>query len=133
LIQRPYGKNVDLWSLGVIIYVLLSGMLPFDSDDNKETARQTIYEPVPFTNRVWNFVTDDAKDLISSKECFSYHHLIIGLLEKDRFKRIALEEVLAHPWICKKSKEIAEIRKQVAPLESFEAFSDTKYKSPRQM
>jgi hypothetical protein len=53
-------------------------------------------------------------------------------LEKDRFKRITLEEVLAHPWICKKSKDIAEIRKQVAPLESFEAFSDTNYKSPRQ-
>lgn len=119
LIQRPYGKNVDLWSLGVIIYVLLSGMLPFDSDDNKETARQTIYDPVPFGHKVWSFVSDEAKDLISR------------LLEKDRFKRISLEEVLAHPWICKKSKDIAEIRKTVDMIERFEAFSTTNYKSPK--
>lgn len=55
----------------------------------------------------------------------------IGLLEKDRFKRISLEDVLAHPWICKKSKDIAEIRKTADMLECFEAFSTTNYTSPR--
>ena len=67
LLQRPYGKNVDLWSVGVIIYVLLSGMLPFDSEDNKETARQTIYDPVPFDAPCWQKVSNEAKDLILSK------------------------------------------------------------------
>ena len=42
-------------------------MLPFDSDDNKETARQTIYDPVPFSHKVWSFVSEEAKDLITSK------------------------------------------------------------------
>lgn len=41
-------------------------MLPFDSDDNKETARQTIYDPVPFDHAVWTYVSSEAKDLILS-------------------------------------------------------------------
>jgi len=42
LLQKPYGKEVDLWSLGVIIYLLLSRVLPFDDEEDKEIARQTI-------------------------------------------------------------------------------------------
>jgi serine/threonine protein kinase len=48
LLQKPYGKEVDLWSLGVIIYLLLSRVLPFDDEDDREIARQTIYEPPDF-------------------------------------------------------------------------------------
>jgi serine/threonine protein kinase len=42
LLQKPYGKEVDLWSLGVISYLLLSRVLPFDDEEDKEIARQTI-------------------------------------------------------------------------------------------
>ena len=42
LLQKPYGKEVDLWSLGIIAYLLLCKVLPFDDDEDKEIARQTI-------------------------------------------------------------------------------------------
>ena len=42
LLQKPYGKEVDIWSLGVISYLLLSRVLPFDDEEDKEIARQTI-------------------------------------------------------------------------------------------
>jgi hypothetical protein len=51
----------------VIIYIILSAMVPFDSNDQKEAARKTIYEPVPFTHPIWDFVSSEAKDLITSK------------------------------------------------------------------
>ena len=42
LLQKPYGKEVDLWSLGVITYLLLCKVLPFDDDEDKEIAMRTI-------------------------------------------------------------------------------------------
>ncbi len=43
----------------------------------------------------------------------------IGLLEKDRFKRITLDEVLVHPWICKRNQQIQEMRRKSGDLEKF--------------
>jgi hypothetical protein len=51
------------------------------------------------------------------------------LLEKDRFKRISLEEALSHPWICKRSKDMQDYRKTADALGQFEAYSTT-CKSP---
>ena len=67
LLQKPYGKEVDLWSLGVIMYLLLSRVLPFDDEDDREIARQTIYEPPDFSFHPWEKVSNEGKDLTKSK------------------------------------------------------------------
>lgn len=67
LLQKPYGKEVDLWSLGVIMYLLLSRVLPFDDEEDKEIARQTIQDAPDFTFEPWDKVSNEAKDLVKSK------------------------------------------------------------------
>ena len=46
LLQKPYDKSVDCWSFGIIIYLMLSRHLPFDSNDDKEIGRKTIYQQI---------------------------------------------------------------------------------------
>jgi serine/threonine protein kinase len=67
LLQKPYGKEVDLWSLGVIVYLLLSRVLPFDDEEDKEIARQTIQDAPDFSFDPWPQVSPAAKDLVKSK------------------------------------------------------------------
>jgi len=110
LLQKPYDKSVDLWSLGVIIYLLLSGTLPFDDDDDREIARQTIHDEVDFSYHVWKKVSSDTKKMIKK------------LLEKDKKDRMTLEEVLQHPWILKNSKTLLESRKNSGDATSADQF-----------
>ena len=74
LLQKPYGKEVDLWSLGVIIYLLLSRALPFDDDEDKEIARQTCQDAPDFEFDPWDTITDEAKDIVKSKYFLSTDH-----------------------------------------------------------
>jgi len=67
LLQKPYDKSVDCWSFGIIIYLMLSRHLPFDSADDNEIGRKTIYNQIEFTHPVWEGVSDHAKDLLMSK------------------------------------------------------------------
>lgn len=115
LLQKPYGKEVDLWSLGIIIYLLLSRVLPFDDEEDKEIARQTIQDAPDFSFEPWDTVSDNAKDLVKK------------LLEKNRTKRPSLEEALQHPWFAE-FKDIQSIRKGASKNDKgldnkFEAFT----------
>ena len=104
LMQQPYDKGVDCWSLGIIIYLLLGRHLPFDSPDDKEIGRKTIYQEISFSHPVWADVSADGKDLISK------------LLVKNRHQRAKIEEVLDHPWIVGGDQSIRALRRKSADL-----------------
>ena len=94
LLERPYDQKSDLWSVGVITYLLLCGCLPFDDEhDEKEIARQTIQDPVPYYPVLWKHLSPEAKDFVDK------------LLQKDPKKRMGVKDAINHPWI-KNKKEI---------------------------
>lgn len=96
--EKPYDKAVDLWSIGIITYLLLCGFLPFDDEHSeREIARQTIQDPVPYPAQVWTKHSSEAKSFVE------------GLLKKVPEQRMSIKQVLEHEWIKKYSK-IAEMR-----------------------
>ena len=93
LIRKPYNKEVDIWSVGVILYMMLSGDLPFDDeeDDEQKIAKMIVFEEVKFPTNKFGKKSKEVIDLIK------------GCLTKDPKNRIKIDEILNSAWIKKQS------------------------------
>ncbi|KAG6308254.1 hypothetical protein E4U45_001824 [Claviceps purpurea] len=89
--QKGHGKPVDMWSMGVITYTLLCGYPPFRSENLRDLLRECTIAPVPFHERYWKDVSQDAKDFI------------LGLIVPDPEKRSTSKEALNHIWLSGKN------------------------------
>ena len=67
LLDKPHGKEVDIWGLGVIAYLLITGYLPFDDNSDLEIKRKTIHMELKFHKELWSDKSDEAKQFVFGK------------------------------------------------------------------
>jgi len=89
---KLYGTSVDMWSFGVICYILLCGYPPFHHQNQNQLFRIVKRGEFKFDSPYWDPVSAGAKDLIR------------GLLQIDVSKRLTAQQVLEHPWVASKQK-----------------------------
>ncbi|XP_047341339.1 calcium-dependent protein kinase 19-like [Impatiens glandulifera] len=87
VLKRRYGKEVDIWSAGVILYILLSGVPPFWAEKDSAIFDAILRGHVDFESDPWPSISKSAKDLVRR------------MLTQDPKKRITSTEILNHPWI----------------------------------
>ncbi|XP_035997861.1 calcium/calmodulin-dependent protein kinase type II subunit gamma isoform X30 [Fundulus heteroclitus] len=98
--KDPYGKPVDIWACGVILYILLVGYPPFWDEDQHKLYQQIKAGAYDFPSPEWDTVTPEAKNLINQ------------MLTINPAKRITAEQALKHPWICHRSTVASMMHRQ---------------------
>uniref|UniRef100_A0A8K9UZJ6 calcium/calmodulin-dependent protein kinase n=1 Tax=Oncorhynchus mykiss TaxID=8022 RepID=A0A8K9UZJ6_ONCMY len=98
--KDAYGKPVDIWACGVILYILLVGYPPFWDEDQHKLYQQIKAGAYDFPSPEWDTVTPEAKNLINQ------------MLTINPSKRITADQALKHPWICQRSTVASMIHRQ---------------------
>ncbi|KAI9081795.1 hypothetical protein K1719_036057 [Acacia pycnantha] len=92
VLRRNYGSEIDVWSAGVILYILLCGVPPFWAESEEGIAQAIIRGNIDFERDPWPKVSEDAKSLVKN------------MLDPNPYSRLTSQEVLEHPWIQKRDQ-----------------------------
>ncbi|XP_010263104.1 PREDICTED: calcium-dependent protein kinase 20-like isoform X2 [Nelumbo nucifera] len=87
VLRKHYGPECDVWSAGVIIYILLSGVPPFWDETEQGIFEQVLRGELDFISDPWPSVSESAKDLVRK------------MLVRDPKKRLTTHQILCHPWV----------------------------------
>uniref|UniRef100_A0A7R9VP03 Calcium-dependent protein kinase n=1 Tax=Chlamydomonas euryale TaxID=1486919 RepID=A0A7R9VP03_9CHLO len=87
VLQRKYGKEADIWSCGVILYILLCGFPPFHGDTEKKIFESVISKPLDFQSDPWPKISEPAKDCVRR------------MLQRDPKRRATAAQILQHEWM----------------------------------
>eukprot|EP00439_Symbiodinium_sp_Y106_P079257 s723_g17.t4 len=93
VLRGKYNQQCDMWSLGVLTYILLDGRAPFMGRDDRRTYRLILEGQYNFPENRWGRISDDAKSFVSK------------LLKVDPEVRMTAEEALMHPWLTSKEPQ----------------------------
>jgi len=106
---KGYGKEVDIWSIGIVLYILLCGFPPFYEENNAELFEKIKQGEFEFNSPYWDDVSESAKDLIRK------------LLNTDSQSRLSSEEILDHPWLVSEDTPRKELNQCKEEMSKFNA------------
>ncbi|PIN07467.1 Ca2+/calmodulin-dependent protein kinase, EF-Hand protein superfamily [Handroanthus impetiginosus] len=87
VLRKHYGPQADVWSAGVMVYILLCGVPPFWGETEQEIFEEVLHGDIDLSSDPWPKISDSAKDLVKR------------MLLRDPIKRLTAHQVLCHPWV----------------------------------
>ena len=114
VLKGSYTQGCDNWSMGVVMFIMLSGKPPFGGKNNNEILNSVLHGTFNFDHQAWEVISDSAKDLIRN------------LLERSADMRLTAEEAYNHEWIQSQvTKDNANVNISSDVISNMQSYIDT--------